>query len=201
MGLGTGPTGNEEAARVVSGSFTAIGPSGQAAAYDGINVGGAVPPNFMGAVNVALWGSVSPTITTTISSTSATISSATGVAVGQTIVSANIVPGTTIVGLSGTTVTLSTAAIASGSTVASKIMGGVTFSATVQLQRSFDGGATWITISEDTTGTLASYTAEMNGLIYEPEQGVQYRFNCTAYTSGTINYRISQASYVLFGGQ
>ena len=39
----------------------------------------------------------------------------------------------------------------------------------------------------------------------EPERGVLYRFNCTAYTSGTINYRMSQnagiAASIAFGGQ
>lgn len=66
-----------------------------------------------------------------------------------------------------------------------------TFSGTVLLQRSFDSGGTWITCSTDSSGTLASYAAAVSLVINEPEAGMQYRLNCSAYTSGTINYRIS----------
>ena len=59
-----------------------------------------------------------------------------------------------------------------------------TFVGTVQLQRSFDGGTTWI--------PTASYTAVDSDIGEEPEDSVLYRFECTAYTSGTINYRLSQ---------
>lgn len=200
MGLGTAPSGNEQAVRVVSGSFTAIGPSGLANAYGPINPNTTVAPVFMEAINIALWGSTTTTITTTLSSATATVGSATGLAVGQTLISANLTPGTTIIAISGTTITLSSVALAAGTTTALTVIG-TTFSATVNLERSFDGGATWNAISEDTKGTIASYTAAVNGLVFEPEQGVQYRFNCVAYTSGTINYRISQSSYMLFGGQ
>lgn len=54
--------------------------------------------------------------------------------------------------------------------------------ATVKLQRSFDGGATWETTDE--------ITADLSTTAYEPERGIIYRFNCTAYTTGTIVYRI-----------
>lgn len=57
-----------------------------------------------------------------------------------------------------------------------------TFAATVQVQRSFDQGATWEAISE--------YTAPVSTVEFEPERGVQYRIACTAYTSGTITYRL-----------
>ena len=71
------------------------------------------------------------------------------------------------------------------------ISGGV---GTVQLEKSFDGGSTWHVLSSDSTGTDAAYTTAsdvaFNGTINEPEYGVKYRFNCTAYTSGTINVRI-----------
>lgn len=67
-----------------------------------------------------------------------------------------------------------------------------TFSATIQLEKSFDGGSTWLVCCEDTYGTAAAYTAPVNLSGYEPEYGVLYRWNCTAYTSGTVNYRISQ---------
>lgn len=56
--------------------------------------------------------------------------------------------------------------------------------ATVGVQRSFDSGSTWVTV-ENFTGD-----AERKGC--ETESGVIYRLNCSAYTSGTIVYRISR---------
>lgn len=67
-----------------------------------------------------------------------------------------------------------------------------TFTATVAVQRSFDAGATWHTVSQDATGADAAYTAPMSLVALEPEHGVVYRLNCTAYSSGTINYRMSR---------
>lgn len=67
-----------------------------------------------------------------------------------------------------------------------------TFVATVRLERSFDGGATWIPVSKDSSGADASFTAPCGVTGAEPEDGVLYRANCTAFTSGTINYRVSQ---------
>ncbi len=68
---------------------------------------------------------------------------------------------------------------------------GVTFSATVQLERSFDGGYTWIVCNAG--AALAQWTLGPISITFgEPEKNVLYRFNCIAYTSGTINYRISQ---------
>ncbi len=64
-----------------------------------------------------------------------------------------------------------------------------TFVGTVALKRSFDGGTTWLTkwpveIYQATTPRTFSDD--------EPEAGVIYRLECTAFTSGTINYRMSQ---------
>lgn len=67
-----------------------------------------------------------------------------------------------------------------------------TFVATVQLERSFDNGGTWFVCSSDAAGTPASWTAPFSVVGEEPTQGVLYRLNCTAYTSGTVTYRISQ---------
>lgn len=67
-----------------------------------------------------------------------------------------------------------------------------TFAATVQLEKSFDGGDNWVVVSKDASGNPASYTAPAALGVYEPEHNVLYRWNCTQYTSGTINYRISQ---------
>ena len=62
---------------------------------------------------------------------------------------------------------------------------------TVQLERQLpgEGGFTAVT---DNMGTPLAWTAAVNCSFSEPETGVNYRLNCTAYTSGTITYRISQ---------
>lgn len=66
-----------------------------------------------------------------------------------------------------------------------------TFVATVQLERSFDGGTTWLPLTAAGT-QLYVWTAPASELAQDDEYGVRYRLNCTAYTSGTVNYRISQ---------
>lgn len=58
-----------------------------------------------------------------------------------------------------------------------------TWVGTVIIERSFDGGTTWIEIGSSTTNG-DTHTQ------YEPERGVLYRLRCSAYTSGTINYRV-----------
>lgn len=65
------------------------------------------------------------------------------------------------------------------------------FVGTVVLERSFDGGATFLPCSTDTVGDPNSYTAPISIVVNEPEPGVYYRVRCSAYTSGTINYRLS----------
>ena len=67
-----------------------------------------------------------------------------------------------------------------------------TFSGTVQVERSFDRGASWLACSRDGAGTPASYSAPVSLVMEEPEAGVLYRLNCTALSSGTVNYRLSQ---------
>lgn len=68
--------------------------------------------------------------------------------------------------------------------------------ATVQLEATFDGGTTVIPVSRDALGTPAVFASTSAFAVKvvgdEPEQGIQYRVNCTAYTSGTANYRLSQ---------
>lgn len=66
-----------------------------------------------------------------------------------------------------------------------------TFVATVQLERSFDNGVTWLPLTAGGTATL-KFTAPCSESAGETEAGVLYRLNCTAYTSGTVNYRLSQ---------
>lgn len=66
-----------------------------------------------------------------------------------------------------------------------------TFVGTIQLERSFDGGTTWLPITS--AGSAAfKYTAPASEQQTEPEAAARYRMNCTTYTSGTINYRLSQ---------
>ena len=67
--------------------------------------------------------------------------------------------------------------------------------ATVVLQRSFDrhsvdddATATW----EDVTD--GSFNADVSKSGYEPEDKVYYRFNCTAWTSGDIDYHIGMGT-------
>jgi len=70
----------------------------------------------------------------------------------------------------------------------------VDYVGTVQLERSFDGGNTYIVCNIGAAGVLAQFTAgtPVSVTFGEPEKNVLYRLNCIAYTSGVINYRISQ---------
>lgn len=66
--------------------------------------------------------------------------------------------------------------------------------ASVQLERSFDEGVTWCALY---AGGVQLYvwsfsSTNLSEIAEEPERGVLYRLNCTAYTSGTLNYRLSQ---------
>lgn len=65
--------------------------------------------------------------------------------------------------------------------------------ATIQLERSPDG-TNWYPITAAGLQLYAySYTGTSIGEVAEEaEVGVSYRLNCTAYTSGTITYRLSQ---------
>ena len=71
------------------------------------------------------------------------------------------------------------------------------WSATVRLERSFDEGTTWYVCGDPggTNGQAVYSTAnvDVSRVAGEPERGVLYRLNCSAYTSGTINYRLSQS--------
>lgn len=81
----------------------------------------------------------------------------------------------------------------------------VQFNATFQLERSFDGGETWIVCNIGGGGSLAQYTTNTPFSISfgEAELGVLYRINVIAFSAVsnvTMNYRISatgQASTTL----
>lgn len=66
-----------------------------------------------------------------------------------------------------------------------------TFVGTVILERSFDGGTNFLPVAIDTSGTPNAYTAPMSIVVNEPEPGAIYRLRCSAYTSGTITYRMA----------
>lgn len=68
-----------------------------------------------------------------------------------------------------------------------------TWGGTVQLERSFDGGKTFLCCNIGGSGILAQYASlsSVQLTFGEPEKEVLYRLNCTVYSSGTINYRIS----------
>lgn len=66
-----------------------------------------------------------------------------------------------------------------------------TFVATVAIERSFDG-TNWAGVSRDSSGTAATFTAPCGVIAEEVEGDTLYRLNCTAYTSGTVTYRVSQ---------
>lgn len=103
-------------------------------------------------------GTASTTITTTAGSAAASVASNSGLAVGQTITSANIPAGTTITAISGTNLTLSTGTgVTAGGTVAS------TFTGTGTRTNSFNwsGGqltAATITPSANFNGSYANPT-------------------------------------------
>ena len=63
----------------------------------------------------------------------------------------------------------------------------------VQLQRSFDGGTTWIGCNVGGGGQKALWSTgwDISIIFSECEKGVLYRLSCTAWTSGTINWRFS----------
>lgn len=67
---------------------------------------------------------------------------------------------------------------------------------TVAVQRSYDGGNTWVIHSIIiSTGIQAmsfaiTAAAPLSIMLTEPERGMMYQLNCTAFTS-TITYRLS----------
>lgn len=182
---GTPPTG-DRANAVISGKITAIGPG--------------LPFAFYGPFNVLIYASINTSLTTTANSNAFSVVSGTGLAIGNAIAGTNVPDGTTILTITGTTGTLTfpsntsnTAVITGTDTTAIFTGAAINYSGTVQLERSFDGGNTWIVCNVGGTGTLAQWATgtPVSIVASEPEKQVLYRLNCIAYTSGTINYRIS----------
>ncbi len=71
----------------------------------------------------------------------------------------------------------------------------VAWTGTVQLERSLDGGNTFVVCNTTVDGTLAQFTAGPVSIVFgEPEKYAFYRLNCTVFSAGVINYRISQTA-------
>lgn len=73
---------------------------------------------------------------------------------------------------------------------------GLGLTGTVQLERSFDGGSTWIPANVGSAGVIAVWsTATPVSITFgEPEFGILYRLNCLTYSGAagnTLKYRIS----------
>lgn len=190
------PPAGDQANAVVSGKFTAA-------------LQASLPFCFYGAFNVAMWGTVSTTLQTFAGSSTVGVASVTGLGVGESVVSTLVPAGTVLVtaqvGGANTTqigglTAAQIAAIQSGTDANAVFSGGLaTPTLTVLLQKSYDGGNTWITCGVGGGGTPASYqfngsgglTDSVSFVVGEPEKGCAYRLLCTAYTSGTLNYRMS----------
>lgn len=181
------PVAGDQANSVVSGTFTAVG------------VG--LPFSVYGYFNMTLWGSVATSLTTTAASNAASVSSGTGISVGMTVNSANVPRGTTWLTFAGTSGTLAfppghtSAEVVTGTDTAANFAS-VAVAATVQLERTHDGGQTWIIAGVGGGGLQAIYTNPQAFTVgvNESERGISYRLNCTAYSSGTLNYRLAGTS-------
>ncbi len=66
-----------------------------------------------------------------------------------------------------------------------------TFSATVSLEMR-DSSGTWRTLAIDNVGTQSTWTVP-TGIFFvdENENDREYRWNCTSYGSGTINWLLA----------
>lgn len=69
-----------------------------------------------------------------------------------------------------------------------------TFIGTVELVSSFDGGTTWVPVINKHTGANITFTTPGALQEDEVEPGVLYGVICTAFTSGTINFRLSEGA-------
>ena len=68
---------------------------------------------------------------------------------------------------------------------------GSSLGGTVYLTRSTDGGSTFLALTANGT-QLEEFTVCVSEIWQENQYGVQYRLVCSSYSSGVINYRLSQ---------
>lgn len=65
--------------------------------------------------------------------------------------------------------------------------------ATARLVRSYDGGVSWVVTSKpDLSPAVFTGPVDVDGVGEEPETGMLYRWECTAFTSGPVNHRLSR---------
>lgn len=66
----------------------------------------------------------------------------------------------------------------------------------VRVERSFDNGSNWFTLSKNTDGAAAVYSLTANQkvslVLEEPEAGVLVQLAVDSYTAGNADYRISR---------
>lgn len=108
--------------------------------------------------------------TFTANSTTATVASATGIVLGAQLINANVVQGTVVVGISGTTITLSQPAKTSASTSST-----IFATLTVQIYRTINGGSVLFYDAMVANGTT-SFTDNVSDAVLQLQQPI--------YTSG-----------------
>lgn len=188
---------DEGANQILEGVFSAVGPSRPIAVY--------------GQFNFCLYGIAQYTLTLQAGRATATVTNGTLIATGQSVAADGLPPGATLVvsstvqvsGLTTVTIggltTSQISTITAGAVLGTFVGVGITPDATINLERTFDGGTTWITAGISGNGQPASYEFGSSAIdnpvsvvAGEPERNVGYRFNCTAFTGTvTVGYRIS----------
>lgn len=98
-------------------------------------------------------------------------------------------------GEQGNVVTGAIAAVSNGPPVqlagiVNFVLSGV-FTATLRLAASWDAGATWIPVTTS-DGAVRTFSAPERLVLEEPEDGVIYRVECLAFTSGAAAWRFSK---------
>lgn len=127
----------------------------------------------------------------------------TGILQAATFNAGVLIPGTAIMSASATVTAIGKAvsfalagsSVLSGTDTNASFTGApIAYSGSVQLERSFDGGSTWIVGNVGGQGNLAVWNlgTPISLLSGEAENTVLLRLNCTSFTSGPINYRISE---------
>ena len=170
--------GNLNANGVISGLAATSGLLGAAVSGPGIPAGAVVGAILSPAIPTTSYSNAGPTYGSVQLSNPATVPQA-------------------VIGQQTFNFALTTQAVTTGVDANAIFTGAaIVYSGTVQLERSFDGGATWIVCNIGSSGTLAQWTTgtPVSLSFTEPERGVSYRVNVAAYSSGTINYRLSQTA-------
>lgn len=140
--------------------------------------------------------SKTPTITTTNGSADVTVSDATGLSIGMLVTSANIPAGTNVVGISGTTVSLSNSATAAGSGTSSTFAGHGVFGT---FNTSTDGPATDNDNGTLVTGALYFNTTDNEMRVYDGANWIA----ASAAGSASMNifeYTVSGSPTATFSG-